>query len=126
MSGDLVGHRRVLLAVAALVSICSLVGGAADGFSVLIVTRFVKGIEYIAVISAAPVLIVRAAANRDRPVAFGVWSVHIAIGMAAMLVLSPFVIDGLGDWRVPRSTLPLLRFTARRSTCSSGLLASGS
>ena len=41
MIGDQFGHRRMLLAVAALVSICSLVGAAADGFSMLIVTRFV-------------------------------------------------------------------------------------
>ncbi|RZO38357.1 MAG: hypothetical protein EVA87_04965 [Rhodospirillaceae bacterium] len=39
--GDQFSHRRMLLAVAALVSICSLVGAAADGFSMLIVTRFV-------------------------------------------------------------------------------------
>ena len=41
MIGDQFGHRQMLLAVAALVSIGSLVGAAADGFSMLIVARFV-------------------------------------------------------------------------------------
>ncbi len=58
----------------------------------LIVTRFVQWIGYITVISAAPVLIVRAPANRDRPVAFGFWSFHMAIGMATLVATT-------GNWQ---------------------------
>lgn len=97
--GDRFGHRRMLLAGGALVCIGSLAGAAATGLDALIFTRLVEGIGYIAVISAAPVLIARAAANRDRPIAFGVWSFYMPFGMAAMVALSPVLISWLGGWR---------------------------
>ena len=99
MIGDRFGHRRMLLGGAALVSIGSLAGSAAEALIPLIATRFVEGIGYIAVISAAPVLIARAATDRDRPVAFGVWSFYMPFGMAAMVALSPLLISAFGSWR---------------------------
>ena len=99
MIGDRFSHRRMLLAGAALVCIGSLAGSAADALTPLIATRFIEGIGYIAVISAAPVLIARAAIDRDRPVAFGVWSFYMPFGMAAMVALSPLLISALDGWR---------------------------
>ena len=112
MIGDRFGHRRMLLAGTALVCIGSLAGAAAEGLPTLIVTRFVEGVGYIAVISAAPVLIARAAADGDRPVAFGVWSFYMPFGMAAMVALSPFLIDGFGGWRGLWAFNALLAFLA--------------
>lgn len=97
--GDRFGHRRMLLIGAAMVAIGSLSGAASEALIPLIATRFVEGIGYIAVISAAPVLIARAALDRDRPIAFGVWSFYMPFGMAAMVALSPLLISVLGGWR---------------------------
>ncbi|MGB0629812.1 MAG: CynX/NimT family MFS transporter [Alphaproteobacteria bacterium] len=99
MVGDRFGHRRMLLTGSALVCAGSLAGATVDGLTLLIVTRFVEGVGYIAVISAAPVLIARAAVENDRPVAFGVWSFYMPFGMAAMVALSPYLIDALSGWR---------------------------
>lgn len=99
MIGDRFGHRRMLLSGAALVCAGSLAGALAGGLVHLMATRFVEGVGYIAVISAAPVLIARAAAEKDRPIAFGVWSFYMPFGMAAMVALSPFLIGALSGWR---------------------------
>jgi cyanate permease len=97
--GDRFGHRRILLTGAALVAAGSFVGAAANGSAALIASRIVEGIGYIAVISAAPVLIARAASDRHRPIAFGVWSFYMPFGMASMVALSPFLIAATGGWR---------------------------
>ena len=99
MVGDRFGHRRMLFWGGALVCAGSLAGGAADDLTVLIATRFFEGVGYIAVISAAPVLIARAAADADRPLAFGVWSFYMPFGMSAMVALSPLFVSTLGGWR---------------------------
>lgn len=97
--GDRFGHRRILLIGTALVAVGSLAGAAAGDSVALIVSRIVEGIGYIAVISAAPVLIARAASDRHRPIAFGVWSFYMPFGMASMVALSPFLIAVTGGWR---------------------------
>lgn len=97
--GDRFGHRRILLTGAALVAVGSFAGALAAGSPSLIVSRVVEGVGYIAVISAAPVLIARAASDRHRPIAFGVWSFYMPFGMASMVALSPFLIAGTGGWR---------------------------
>lgn len=97
--GDRFGHRRILLLGTALVAGGSFAGAAAGDSAALIVSRIIEGIGYIAVISAAPVLIARAASDRHRPIAFGVWSFYMPFGMASMVALSPFLIAATGGWR---------------------------
>jgi len=99
MVGDRFGHRRILLLGTGLVAVGSFAGAAADGSTPLIASRIVEGVGYIAVIAAAPVLIARAASDRHRPLAFGVWSFYMPFGMASMVALSPFLIAGTGGWR---------------------------
>lgn len=97
--GDRFGHRRILLIGTALVAAGSFAGALAGDSVTLIVSRIVEGIGYIAVISAAPVLIARATTDRHRPIAFGVWSFYMPFGMASMVALSPFLISASGGWR---------------------------
>lgn len=97
--GDRFGHRRILLIGVALVAAGSFAGAMAGGSPALIVSRIIEGVGYIAVISTAPVLIARAASDRHRPIAFGIWSFYMPFGMASMVALSPFLIAGAGGWR---------------------------
>ena len=94
---DRFGHRRIALAGTALMAVGSLAGAHADDTSALIATRVVEGVGYIALIAAAPALIVRAARDADRGVAFGIWSFYMPFGMAAMVALSPLLMAG--GWR---------------------------
>ena len=94
---DRFGHRRIALAGTALMAVGSLAGAHADDTSALIATRIVEGVGYIALIAAAPALIVRAARDADRGVAFGIWSFYMPFGMAAMVALSPLLMAG--GWR---------------------------
>lgn len=94
---DRFGHRRIALAGTALMALGSLAGAHVDDTSALIATRVVEGVGYIALIAAAPALIVRAARDADRGVAFGIWSFYMPFGMAAMVALSPLLMAG--GWR---------------------------
>ena len=96
---DRLGHRRVILFGALLVAAGSVAGAFAPGTASLISSRVVEGIGYIAVISAAPVLIARAAAVADRPIAFSVWSIYMPLGMASMVALSPVLMAAFSGWR---------------------------
>lgn len=99
MTGDRFGHRRVLLWGIALVMIGSFAGALAPGSASLIPSRIVEGIGYIAIISMGPALTARAAADRHRAIAFGVWSFYMPFGMASMVALSPVLISATGGWR---------------------------
>ena len=94
---DRVGHRRVVLVGTALMALGSLAGAQVDDTRALIATRVVEGVGYIALITAAPALVIRAARDADRGVAFGIWSFYMPFGMAAMVALSPLLMAS--GWR---------------------------
>ena len=96
--GDRIGHRRTLLLGMAIMALGSLAGGLAWDVASLIVTRFIEGIGYIAIITAAPSLLVTLSAPKDRSMVMGVWSFYLSFGMAGMVVISPLVL-ALGSWR---------------------------
>lgn len=99
MFGDRVGHRRILLTSVLLVAGGSLAGAGAESISILIASRVVEGFGYIGIISTAPVIIARVATDRDRPIAFGVWSFYMPLGMATMVAMSPLLMELFGGWR---------------------------
>ncbi len=96
--GDRIGHRRTLLLGMAILALGSLAGAWAwDGASIL-ASRLVEGLGYIALITAAPTLLVTLSAAHDRPMVMGVYSFYLPFGMAGMVVISPFVL-AMVSWR---------------------------
>jgi MFS family permease len=96
--GDRIGHRRSMLLGMGIMALGTFAGAAAWDAASIIASRFVEGIGYIAVITAAPSLLATLAAPKDRSLAMGVWSFYLGFGLSGMVVISPPVLD-LVSWR---------------------------
>lgn len=73
-------------------------GAVADSPATLLVSRFVEGAGFIALVVSVPALIAAATASRDRNLALGLWSGYMPVGFAAALLATPFVVAAVG-WR---------------------------
>ncbi len=98
VAADRMGHRRIVLAGLGCVALASFAGGFAPGAATILAARFVEGLGFIAVIVAAPALIVAATRPEDLRLAFGVWGGYMPAGTATMILLSPLVLEPFG-WR---------------------------
>jgi predicted MFS family arabinose efflux permease len=95
---DRAGALRSCLAGLAALALGGAAGALATSTGMLLASRFVEGAGFIAVGVSAPALIVSAAVGRDRVLALGVWSAYLPFGFAAMLLVTPFVLEAAG-WR---------------------------
>ena len=89
-------ERRLLLAGLLMLALGSLLGGLIGDTSVLLVTRVIEGLGFTVLTVAAPKIIATATRPPDQPLAFGIWSTFMPAGMAAIMVLSPALLAGLG------------------------------
>jgi len=96
---DRLGARRLAMAGLATLSLGSLIGGMADSGEVLLLSRIIEGIGFIAVAVAAPVLIVRASSRHDLQLSLGIWSTYMPAGMALAMVFTPILVAMTG-WRL--------------------------
>jgi MFS family permease len=97
-AGDQIGHRRAVLAGLVLSGAASVIGAAAPDATVLLATRFVEGLGFMATVTAAPALIVRTSSRVDQRLAFGFWSGYMPAGSALMMLASPPLLSASG-WR---------------------------
>ena len=93
---DRFGERRLLFTGLVLLLLGSLIGGLVADVSVLLATRVLEGVGYTAVTVSAPKIIFAAARPKDVPFAIGIWSTFMPMGMAFIMVVSPFMLDGIG------------------------------
>lgn len=85
--GDLVGRigaRRVLLGGLVLGGAVSLAQAAGMGFALLLASRVVEGVSHLAIVVAAPALMVRAAGPRHEAAAMALWSTFFGVAFAAV------------------------------------------
>ena len=94
---DALGARRMVLAGLVLQGLCSLVGAAAGSFAVLLALRVVEGVGFLAVVVAAPSLVLGATGAAARPRAFAALGTYMPLGVAAAMLCAP-VADMIG-WR---------------------------
>jgi len=95
---DRIGHRRVLLGGMAMVVLGTFLGSLTGSASSLILTRFIEGSGYIAVLAAGPSIIAAHSIQRDRNLSIGIWSFYMPFGLAGMIVISPAFIE-IAGWR---------------------------
>ncbi|MCW8905712.1 MAG: MFS transporter [Sedimenticola sp.] len=96
---DRLGARRLAMIGLATLSLGSLTGGLANSGEMLLLSRVIEGVGFIAVAVAAPVLIVRASSRHDLQLSLGIWSTYMPAGMALSMVFTPILVATTG-WRL--------------------------
>jgi len=76
------GARRTLLAGLAVITAAAAAGAVAWGLGALVAARVVEGVGFLAVVVAAPDLLVRLTRGADRAAALALWGTVIPVGLA--------------------------------------------
>jgi len=94
---DRAGSLRFCVLGLACIAAGGLLGALAPGTPLLVASRLVEGIGFIAIIVSAPALILLATAPAQRGLAFGFWSSYMPFGSAIVVTLSPLLL-AQPDW----------------------------
>jgi len=76
------GARRTLLTGLAVMTVAAAAGAVAWGLGALVAARVVEGVGFLAVVVAAPDLLVRLTRGADRAAALALWGSVIPVGLA--------------------------------------------
>jgi MFS family permease len=96
--GARVGPARLAIYGMALAAVASAAGAFASTPALLLATRVVEGLGFIATVVSIPLLLTAVTARRDRDVAMGLWGAFMPLGTGGMLLLSAPLLDLIG-WR---------------------------
>src|SRR5690625_6142359 len=100
---DRVGARRLLVAGLLVQGLASLLGGLVASAPLLVVSRLVEGLGFLAVVVAAPALVVAVASPAQRDGAMALWATFMPVGLTAIMLAGP-VLDRLGwAWQIGRA-----------------------
>ena len=97
-ASDRIDHRRMAIGGLALMAVSGLGGSLASTMTQLLISRFLEGVGFLAVVVAAPSMIARAASGRARSMALGLWPAYMPAGISLMILAAPFVLQA-GGWR---------------------------
>ncbi|MFB9947265.1 CynX/NimT family MFS transporter [Rhizobium puerariae] len=117
---DYLTHRRAMILGLGLLVAGSLIGAFSSSEAVIFASRAVESIGLIMTSVAAPGLIASSIDPRDTGLAFGIWGIWLPAGVAAMMVVSPFLLPGFG-WRgswifaAVVSIIPMIALTTMRT-----------
>ncbi|CAN0540096.1 unnamed protein product, partial [Laminaria digitata] len=96
--GDRLGHRRLMVVGFLAMAVASFAGAAAEGFTLLLLSRVLEGFGFIVVASVAPPMFLAASNKRDHRLIFGLYSGYWPAGVAIMILITPVVLESIG-WR---------------------------
>lgn len=94
----LCGARQNLVFGTVLLAISVLLSALAPNVTVLLAMRIVEGIGYLAIVVAAPTLLVAVASPRDVPVTLGLWGTFFTAGLSLAAITGGWASEELG-WR---------------------------
>jgi len=89
--------RMVALGFACIVAGGAL-GALSPGLSLLMLSRLVEGVGFVAITVSLPYAMVAASSARDQGLVLGIWSIYHPTGMALTMLAAP-VLLGLAGWR---------------------------
>lgn len=95
-TADRIGHWRLSIFGLALLIAGGVGGSLTDGALPLLVSRFVEGLGFLAVVVAAPSLIAHATHGRDRQMALGFWAGYMPLGVTLMILVAPAMLEWAG------------------------------
>ncbi len=95
---DYLSHRRAMALGLGLLVAGSLVGAGSNSEMLLLASRAIESVGLIMASVAAPGLIAASIEPRDTGLAFAFWGIWLPAGVAAMMVISPFLLPSFG-WR---------------------------
>jgi cyanate permease len=95
---DRIGALRACLLGLGALAAGGALGAVASSTPILLVSRFVEGAGFIALVVSVPALIVSATASEARNLALGLWSGYMPVGFALVLLATPVVLAAVG-WR---------------------------
>jgi len=95
---DRYGQKRLALLGLALMSIGGVAGVFCRSFPELLATRFLEGIGFMLMTVAGAPLLTAATEEKDRPMAFSLWSAYMPAGGALALLAAPLALATFG-WR---------------------------
>ncbi len=95
-AADRLGRGRLVTAGFLALAAGGGLGALSESYTPLLISRFVEGVGFIAVVVALPAVVLAAASERDRALALGLWAIFMPAGMALALVLAPPLLAGAG------------------------------
>ena len=116
---DAVGHRRLMLSGLCLQIAGSFLGSFSPGLAWLLVTRFMEGAGFLAVVVTTPALIFQVVQVKDIRTALSVWSCYLPAGVALMMVVLPFILKFTtwqGLWQINGVILSLYGIVLAKKT----------
>lgn len=96
--GARIGPAQLAIYGMVLTAAASVAGAFAGTPSLLLATRVVEGLGFIATVVSIPLLLAAVTTTRDRDVAMGAWGAFMPLGTGGMLLLSAPLLDIIG-WR---------------------------
>lgn len=97
LAADRIGTRRMILGGLALQALGAGLGSLSPGVELLMVSRVVEGLGFMAVLVAAPAMIFATVAKRMQDRAIAVWATVMPVGMTTVMLASPLLT--LLEWR---------------------------
>jgi MFS transporter, CP family, cyanate transporter len=121
---DRVGALRLCIAGVLCVAAGSALGALAPDAGVLLASRVVEGLGFLAIVVSAPALIGAAAAPERRGIAYGLWATYFPVGVSLVIAVSPPLLGQLGWralwWMVTGAALACALFVASQARSYAG------
>ncbi len=99
LTADRFGHRRLVLLGTGLCALASLFGAFADSVDLLLVTRVVEGLGFIAVAVAAPTLLLRICTPASQRITMAIWTTYMPAGAGTMMLIAAMILPAI-SWRI--------------------------
>jgi cyanate permease len=94
--GDRLGEYKLLLIGLIFIIIGSLIGGLIPESGVLLFSRSIEGLGFMAIVVSAPKIVLNAVSPNDRSLAIGIWTTFMPVGIALIMAISPFLLNTIG------------------------------
>ena len=98
MLADRFGQRRSMLVGLVVSALGGLLGAASDDASMLLASRALESVGFVATVLPGPALLARLVAPDRLRSVMGLWACYMPVGMAVVLIVCPWLLDTIG-WR---------------------------